>query len=772
MPVSRAPEFSEKIAIQDGREDGYWVSSFKFAETDKVPGVVASGLNSGKIEFLDNPRNTSADPNAWTVYQVAKLNTPVAVVPMDITRNGLMDIVVCHDFGDTMIQANMQGGHISWFENPGRDKLEQDVKWTQHYIGRWPAMHRLQAGYFTQRTFPELIGAPVVHGREDKTTPVPIIRFQAPEKPLDAKEWRRDIVDDQHFTIIHEISARRAKGPAGLDSLLVSSREGVSWLYYDDGRWKREQIGTGEQRLPDQLDDSISPGSGDHWGTGSADIGKIGGDTFAYVAAMEPFHSTAITVYIKDNHPIYGRTWRRHVLDKYGTPTQLRHWGDGPGHYITCADVDGDGNDEILVSLFGPLNRDDDGKPTDPPEQSGRNPNKGIYCYKPIDLEHGVFAKWHIAKESSGRSAVGDFCGNGCNDLVSISYNVKDYYREANPQVALYKNEVRQPPPPRARIVGTLWGNEGMVYLPDPKKMKKDDDPAGRDLIMVANYNIRVEVHPPGSKFRPDNEEGIKVLYGRVTDIDGEWKPLGNKKFPKRYSLTTKDKYLSVSETTGAVILRLKHNGELKRQWCPQENVPVKNLFDMNDVGLGTLDLKFIRVKDTWWGADFKDAHFFNMTGFHFRFLENKQNIAHMQFWIAGPNVDCRLHDHSDNSFKELHTCLSQGSSEHNETCQGGMWAPKEIYYNEPLDEIKRLRDKCSRDRHKGCQGACLEEYLEHCPLQPLQEHGRIWHADHYGQTVYRKNKTVSYPGHTWIAGPGPYVDVWMALEFDGKLQL
>ncbi|BAE56706.1 unnamed protein product [Aspergillus oryzae RIB40] len=151
MPVSRAPEFSEKIAIQDGREDGYWVSSFKFAETDKVPGVVASGLNSGKIEFLDNPRNTSADPNAWTVYQVAKLNTPVAVVPMDITQNGLMDIVVCHDFGDTMIQANMQGGHISWFENPGRDKLEQDVKWTQHYIGRWPAMHRLQAGYFTQR---------------------------------------------------------------------------------------------------------------------------------------------------------------------------------------------------------------------------------------------------------------------------------------------------------------------------------------------------------------------------------------------------------------------------------------------------------------------------------------------------------------------------------------------------------------------------------------------------------------------------------------------
>ncbi|KAE8327932.1 hypothetical protein BDV39DRAFT_192580 [Aspergillus sergii] len=635
MPASGAPAFSKKIAIQDGREDGYWVSSFKFAKTDKVPGVVASGLNSGKIEFLDNPRNTSADPNAWTVYQVAKLNTPVAVVPMDITRNGLMDIVVCHDFGDTMIQANMQGGHISWFENPGRDNLQPDVKWKQHYIGRWPAMHRLQAGYFTQR----------------------------------------------------------AKGPAGLDSLLVSSREGVSWLYYDDGRWKREQIGTGEQRLPDQLDDSISPGSGDHWGTGSADIGKIGGDTFAYVAAMEPFHSTAITVYIKDNHPIYGRTWRRHVLDNH--------------------------------------------------------------------------------RNNRVETPTRDFCGNGRNDVVSIAYNVKDYYREANPQVALYKNEVRQPPPPRARIVGTLWGNEGMVYLPDPKKMKKDDDPAGRDLIMVANYNIRVEVYPPGSKVYPaDAKEGIKVLYGSIGDVDGEFKPLGHSKFPKKYRLTTHDEYLSVSKTTGAVILRLKHNGEPKRQWCPQEKVPVKNLFDMNDVGLGMLDLKFIQVKDTWWGADFGDAHFFNMTGFHFRFLENKQNIAHMQFWIAGPNVDCRLHDHSDNSFKELHTCLSQGTTSHKDSCVGGMWAPKEKYYNEPLDEIKRLRDKCSQGGHKGCQGVCLEHYLEHCPLQPLEEHGRIWHADHYDQTVYRKNKTVSYPGHTWIAGPGPNVDVWMALEFDGKLQL
>lgn len=112
-------------------------------------------------------------------------------------------------------------------------------------------------------------------------------------------------------------------------------------LYYDEGRWKRELIGTGEPKTPGQTDNSISPGSGDHWGTGSADIGKIGSDAFAYVATIDPFHSTKVCVYTKDKHPVYGKKWKRHVLDDYGTPTQQQHWGDGPGHYVACADIDG-----------------------------------------------------------------------------------------------------------------------------------------------------------------------------------------------------------------------------------------------------------------------------------------------------------------------------------------------------------------------------------------------------------------------------------------------
>ncbi|KAF7589483.1 hypothetical protein BBP40_004237 [Aspergillus hancockii] len=759
MAPYTTPRFSKRT-IQDSRKDGYWIGSFQFGGKDTIPGVIVSGLNTGKVEYLENPINrqqgAGETESSWTAYPVANLKTPVAVVAMDITQNGLMDVIVCHDFGDTMIECDMKGGHITWFENPG-DGLDPNKTWTPHYIGRWPAMHRLQAGYFTQRAFPELIAAPVIHGRKDKvakTTPVPIIIFQAPEKPLQASEWRRDIVDDQHFTVIHEI---------------VAKREGVSWLYYDEGQWKRELIGSGEQKLPGQQDGSISPGSGDHWGTGSADIGKIGGDSFAYVATIDPFHSTKVCVYTKDSHPIYGRKWKRHILDEYGTPTQLKHWGDGPGHYVTCADIDGDGNDEFLVSMFGPLDRDDDGKPIGPAEQSGRNPNKGIYCYKPVDLEKGIFAKWQIVQESSGRCAVGNFCGNSKSDIASISYNVKDYYQEARPEVTLYRNEANQRHRSDARIVGTVWGNEGMVYIPDPTKI--GEEPVTRDLIEVAKFRIRVEVYPPRGKIPVKEEEGIKPLYGVLCDTDGEVKPLGGRPFPARESLTTSSDHLSVNTTIGAVILRLTPLAHGSDDWTKVDDVPVKNIFDLSDVGLETPDMNFVRVRDTWWGGDFKTEYFFNLTGFHFRFQGNKQNIAHMQFWIAGENVDCRLHDHSDKSFKELHTCLYQGSARHKDPCRGGMWAPSKHDYYKPLDDIKRIRDQC-KGNPGDCQGKCLVNYMTHCGLAPLEEHGRIWHTDHYGQTIYRKNNTVSYPGHTWIAGPGPNLDVWMALEFDAKLEL
>ncbi|KAL0932732.1 uncharacterized protein CTRU02_211695 [Colletotrichum truncatum] len=745
------PSFGRTV-IESDRKDGYWVETFKFGKGE-VPGLIASGLSSGEVEFLDNPIAAAKhaaqedggtfDPSTvnvsghWKRHLIAKFDSPVAVVAVDITGNGLTDVVVCHDYGPFMLECNMKGGWISWLENPGRDKLG-DGMWKQRIIGRWPAMHRIKAGYFTQRSVMEIVAASVVRGAHDKVTPIPIIRFQAPEKFLEAAEWERSIIDDENFTVIHELTIKKFNGPTGLDSMIVSSREGATWLYFENGAWHRQLLSIGEPKEDRQLPNSQSPGSGDHWGTGCADAGQIGDDPFAYIATLDPFHGTTACVLSKVGRGMKDSKWQRHILDIYGTPNQLKKYGDGPGHYIVCADFDGDGDDEFLLALFGSLNRDKDLQSI--PPDKGPNPNKGIMYYKPIDVERGLFAKWKIAEESSARIAIGDFTGNGRIDLVSVEYNVPRYYEEPKPVITLHLNEFAKPKPSvtQRSIVPTVWDNEGMVYLARPEKgIAMQSLP----LIEVANYAISVEVHEPGAKIPIGHNEGIKVLYGTVADIEGTRSANSLPPFPRIGPVTSDDKIFSADKQKGAILLRIVPIEEAG-EWEKAEDVPVKTTFKTNDLGLEFPDLKFTKVEKLWWGSKFEGVDFTNLSGFYFRFQDDKTQIAHMQFWTAGPKVDCGIHNHSDNIFQEIHVCLSPGSG------NGGMWRLKE---------------------GKDPKSAEADDF-DKLPLPRLYEHGGLWYRDSYGNAIRGENNVIAYPWHKWKAGGGKNIDVWMALEFNPEL--
>jgi hypothetical protein len=99
----------------------------------------------------------------WKKYVIATFDSPVAIVACDVTGNGLTDVVVCHDYGPFMLECNMAGGWITWLENPGREKLGSST-WTERKIGRWPAMHRLKAGHFTQRYINRVTGSHYAEG--------------------------------------------------------------------------------------------------------------------------------------------------------------------------------------------------------------------------------------------------------------------------------------------------------------------------------------------------------------------------------------------------------------------------------------------------------------------------------------------------------------------------------------------------------------------------------------------------------------------------------
>ena len=166
------------------------------------------------------------------------------------------------------------------------------------------------------------------------------------------------------------------------------------------------------------------PRRGDHTGykgSGNIAIGRLGDDQYAYLAAVEPFHGNTLALYTRDgaHDGVVGGTWERRVLEVFGEPNEA---GEGPAHHVVCADFDGDGEDELLVALRGPM------------------PHQGVFLYKFTDVRSGTFEKTRLSEASAARIAVADFDGDGRLDFATLGYYVPGYFLCEDPQLALFLN--------------------------------------------------------------------------------------------------------------------------------------------------------------------------------------------------------------------------------------------------------------------------------------------------------------------------------------------
>ncbi|KJK56982.1 FG-GAP repeat domain-containing protein [Saccharothrix sp. ST-888] len=407
----RIPKFTPEL-VADQLRDGYWLEAPDI-DGDGSPDLFGYGLRLGEIYWYQNTGSQ------WTRRLVAdKIRMPVGADYADVSGNGSPDIVVCYElYGPigTIVDADTSGGKIDWLENPGHPDKDLS-RWKRHYIGRATGMHRLRVGHFTQTERLEVIGLPIV-AKEDVHAVLPVVLFTQPDDVHTAEEWPMTVIDDSNFRMIHGAEKKAGLIPGSeLDSLLLASDEGVSWLFYDEnaGQWVRRLIGTGELT---QFEQTNFRGSGD------LNCGRIGDDPMAYVAAVEPFHGNTVAVYVKEDPavPAAEATWQRHLLDVFGDPNEN---GEGPGHQIVCADFDGDGEDEFLVALRGPW------------------PWQGVMYYKAIDLANGVFAKWRVSDESVARIATADFNGDGRLDFATIAYSVQNYYVAKDAKIVVFRNEI------------------------------------------------------------------------------------------------------------------------------------------------------------------------------------------------------------------------------------------------------------------------------------------------------------------------------------------
>jgi hypothetical protein len=171
----------------------------------------------------------------------------------------------------------------------------------------------------------------------------------------------------------------------------------VSLLQHDnDGKWSRKHLGEGNQEDPKS-------------NRGSSEIkqGKLKSGK-PFIATIEPWHGHQVVVYTPPDDP--KKLWDRHVLDD-----KLK-WG----HAVWCADLDGDGGDELIVGVRDNL--------SDKPGEKC-----GVRIYKALD-EGG--AKWERHLIDEGGVAVEDLAaadldGDGRIDIVAVgrqTHNVRIYW--------------------------------------------------------------------------------------------------------------------------------------------------------------------------------------------------------------------------------------------------------------------------------------------------------------------------------------------------------
>ena len=374
--------------IETGLTVGYCVLLVDINGDGKKDIVVA---DSQRIVWYENP--------TWkrrTILEGQSKPDNVSIAAYDIDGDGQLDLALAAEWKPFNTK---EGGTLQWL----RRGKTLDEPWTLYPIGEEPTIHRIRFVDLDGDGKSELVVAPLM-GRESTAKnnwmdgrPVRILAYKIPGDPVHDR-WTPRVVDES-LHVVHNFWPVEAKRARGAD-LLTASYEGVNLLSHDvSGKWTRRRLGAGNQANPKS-----------NRGSSEVKEGMLKGG-HKFIATIEPWHGNQVVVYTPPSDPGEG-LWERHVLDE-----QLK-WG----HAVWCADLDGDGSDELIIGV-----RDD----------LSNNPGErqGVRIYKALD-EHGM--KWARQIVEDGGVAVedmnvADLDGDGHIDLVAVgrqTHNIRIYWNE------------------------------------------------------------------------------------------------------------------------------------------------------------------------------------------------------------------------------------------------------------------------------------------------------------------------------------------------------
>jgi hypothetical protein len=303
--AASSAQFTEHT-VATGLRGGYQVVIADLNHDGK-PDLIALASGMPELVWFENP--------GWERHVIAGGFTQmINLAVVDSGRgDGIPDIVLASGFSTV---AARSAGVLSVLKHNGDPRNP----WTVTEIDRLPTSHRLRTADVDGAGKRVLIDAPLIGAQAE----APDYRDRTPLVFYRPGEWKRQEIAAGNFGLVHGIYVVDWDGD-GRDEILTGGFEGIHLFKLGKGGvWTRSDIAAG---APDPWPKS---------GTSDIAVGHLAKERF--LATIEPWHGNQVAIYRRQ-----GEAWVRHMIDDT----------IADGHTVLTADLNGDGNDEVIAGCRG-----------------------------------------------------------------------------------------------------------------------------------------------------------------------------------------------------------------------------------------------------------------------------------------------------------------------------------------------------------------------------------------------------------------------------------